>query len=589
MRLKGFRCFADASVDLEHVTIFAGPNNAGKSAFLQSIRRLVSVEINRHSVTGSHGGMGLLSSVSHLQLSPHDERSAAQSVSFGLSVERKSLDRALRAEFPPLAVHRGRRSQRASAKLPKELDHIEWPARVEASFPNGGLVSGLRFLPTEEATAPNKRAQEHEFDHAAHLVVRMIEALPVIVIPERRDFTRPPSLHLAPVEEEIYEDCVTADLLMPRLVHWICTEPARVKSVEQFTQQLLGRPVSISCAPADEALFVEVGDDGKRRIQDLGSGVTEVLTFALAMTEYDGGLLLYEEPELHLHPTVQQRVLDLLIERCVNGPWQAIVTTHSDHLLRAWNRNGVRCVEVARDGGTSTLSLSKGRDALRTLIERLGASGANVLGARTVIWVEGPSDAIYLRFFLREHLRASNLLDEVAEFEGYTFAFFGGALLTHTRLAEVSVPACVDLFLVHPGSYIVFDSDRTSATAPLGKGYAQEFEKTALAGRVWVTQGREIENYLPDHVLGWAAHGDPSKPLPTTIDRDYEVFYDQVQKTKADAGRGRAAQDASDKEKARFAEKAVAEMSRTGSPDPLARLDLRAQLTQLVKFIRRAG
>jgi hypothetical protein len=296
---------------------------------------------------------------------------------------------------------------------------------------------------------------------------------------------------------------------------------------------------------------------------------------------------LYEEPELHLHPAVQLRVLAHLASNAVRSTWQVLLTTHSEHFLAAWKQDGVRCMEVMRANGVSEMQATNGREALRRTIERLGSGPSSVLAARTVIWVEGPSDAIYLRYFLQHHAPA------LVEYEDFAFAFFGGALLTHTRLSDMPAADLVDLFAVHPKSYVVFDSDRASAVAPLGKDYAQQFVGTALADRVWVTAGREIENYLPDPILTWAACDDFGATVPASIERDFAVFHEQVSAVRAGAGRARAARDTSDEAKARFARDAVKLMREKATPltsfEPLARLDLREQLERLAKFISPPG
>lgn len=65
----------------------------------------------------------------------------------------------------------------------------------------------------------------------------------------------------------------------------------------------------------------------------VGVGVSQVLpVLVMGLAAEPGSLLLLEQPELHLHPAVQQRLGDFLMA-CVNGGRQVIVETHSDHLL----------------------------------------------------------------------------------------------------------------------------------------------------------------------------------------------------------------------------------------------------------------
>jgi predicted ATPase len=45
------------------------------------------------------------------------------------------------------------------------------------------------------------------------------------------------------------------------------------------------------------------------------------------------GLLLIEQPELHLHPAAQADVAELLVAAAKNGDRQFLVETHSEHLV----------------------------------------------------------------------------------------------------------------------------------------------------------------------------------------------------------------------------------------------------------------
>lgn len=512
-----------------------------------------------------------MASVSDFTLLPQDRRDAGPHLMFDLTVSNEALVRVESAGMREYRPH----GRRALVGLPAaEVSALRaslWPITIHGKF-GGDPPSGLSV--GDPRTGWN-----------AGSLLRLIDALPVVVLPERRDFTVPPSLRLPDAPKGIAENLVTADHLLPRFVHLACAAPDNLAAIEALAGNLLGAKLQTRGIPADEELHVSVGGDPFRRIQDLGGGVTEVLVLALTLTEYDGGLLLYEEPELHLHPAVQRRMLDHLASEAVRGTWQVLLTTHSEHFLAAWKQDGVRCVEVTRANGVSEMQATDGREALRRTIERLGPS--SVLAARTVIWVEGPSDAIYLRYFLQHHSPT------LVEYEDFAFAFFGGALLTHTRLSDMPVADLVDLFAVHPKSYVVFDSDRSAAGAALGKGYAQQFVGTALVDRVWVTAGREIENYLPDSILTWAARDDCDATVPSSIDRDFAVFHEQVKAVRDDADRARAARDTSDDAKARFAIDAVKLMKEKAiiptAFDPLARLDLRLQLERLARFIDPPG
>jgi hypothetical protein len=199
--------------------------------------------------------------------------------------------------------------------------------------------------------------------------------------------------------------------------------------------------------------------------------------------------------------------------------------------------------------------------------------------------VEGPSDATYLRFFI-------GLSDQdLSEYLDYLFAFFGGSLLKHHAASAVVIEDLIDMVGIHRNSVVVFDSDRVKTGAPLGKDYASLFQQRSGEGRLWTTWGREVENYLHEEVLCWAAgNKTPMKcrEYLRSIDRRHAVFADQVTALRDALGRKLAHQDASEKNKVKFAVAAVEHM-KDGKRDWLDVGDLRDRVQQLCALIRKAG
>jgi predicted ATPase len=74
-------------------------------------------------------------------------------------------------------------------------------------------------------------------------------------------------------------------------------------------------------------------------ITDVGFGVSQVLPI-LVLCYYapKGSTLIFEQPEIHLHPSVQAGLADIFIEVIKTRNIQIIIESHSEHLLRRLQR-----------------------------------------------------------------------------------------------------------------------------------------------------------------------------------------------------------------------------------------------------------
>jgi predicted ATPase len=74
-------------------------------------------------------------------------------------------------------------------------------------------------------------------------------------------------------------------------------------------------------------------------LTDVGFGVSQVLP-ALVLLYYvpEGSIILMEQPEIHLHPAVQSRLADVILQVSKQRNLQVIVESHSEHLLQRFQR-----------------------------------------------------------------------------------------------------------------------------------------------------------------------------------------------------------------------------------------------------------
>ena len=210
----------------------------------------------------------------------------------------------------------------------------------------------------------------------------------------------------------------------------------------------------------------------------------------------------FEELENNLHPALLRRLLGFLEDYAVREQCYMFLTTHSSTALDLFGSSkNAQIIHVSHDGESArTTRVAAHLDQLGVISE-LGAKPSDLLQANGIIWVEGPSDRVYLDRWL--HIFTEGKLSEGRD---YQCAFYGGALLARTqvRSPEEADRELVNLLRINPNIAIICDGDRSNADSPI-KARVERIrsEVQNISGaHIWITRAREIENYLPGSVIG---------------------------------------------------------------------------------------
>lgn len=93
----------------------------------------------------------------------------------------------------------------------------------------------------------------------------------------------------------------------------------------------------------------------------------------------------------------------------------------------------------------------------------LGLRASDLVQSNAVVWVEGPSDRVYMKAWLAE------IAPELIEGVHFSLLFYGGALLRHLSPDDPAVADFISLPRVNRNFWVVMDSDRTSEDQALGE------------------------------------------------------------------------------------------------------------------------
>jgi hypothetical protein len=309
---------------------------------------------------------------------------------------------------------------------------------------------------------------------------------------------------------------------------------------------------------------LEVHMDGKPLpLSSLGTGIHEVIILAVAATVVEKSILCIEEPEIHLHPTLQRQLLAFFADRTDN---QFFITTHSAALIDTPHAAVFR-VQLDEQHCTKVGRAVKPSEK-RAICDELGYRASDLLQANCIIWVEGPSDRIYLNHWIRA------CDSELVEGVHYSTMFYGGRLLNHLSEKDPEVEEFISLRVLNRNLVVLMDSDVNSKHEGINdtkKRIETEFSGDK-GGFAWVTAGKEIENYVPPELLTECV--EAVRPgLGRRVGR----------------GKYKTALPFVDQGNRRCVDKIKVANEVAQRPPDLSRFDLAERIEQLVSFIRRAN
>ncbi len=136
-------------------------------------------------------------------------------------------------------------------------------------------------------------------------------------------------------------------------------------------------------------------DKKKRSVKRMGEGFKRlfVILFYIFHPEYK--IILIDEPETHLHPSIIRRFLQLLKDENLKN--QIFFTTHHPSFVQAKYLSHIWRITRNKNQSTALYGLQKENVDLDRFVQEINDDNSGMLFSDKVLLVEGISDSIFMR------------------------------------------------------------------------------------------------------------------------------------------------------------------------------------------------
>ncbi len=212
-------------------------------------------------------------------------------------------------------------------------------------------------------------------------------------------------------------------------------------------------------------------------------------------------IYLLEEPETNLHPKLQRVLLEKIFSV---KKAQFFIATHSPIFINTIEDKEVSIFETK----TNTINLIYKQNSL---LNSLGIKASDMNQSNGIIWIEGPSDRIYIKKWLELWCKKTKKKIFIENIH-YSFSMYGGSILSHFTSNEEN--EFINMLKINRNIFIVIDNDNelkydTTLNRYEKRGvYGEtklriidELNSLSLKNNYWVTKQYTIESYLPNKLI----------------------------------------------------------------------------------------
>lgn len=492
LRIKNYKHIGDSYIGfdkLENLNILVGQNNIGKSTLLQSIEMLISEDVtNRELSTDTMLEFGFCPTETEIKNVFREDTSGGEIGINHFTFGAKYINEYISFEYQPI---------KAIGKEQITLSNI--PGIPQTQITSYKRIDNFNYLANNYLNNNIRRLKLIKLSADRNLV------------PEIQNSNRTVSEDGTGATNLLRQYLNVANLPNEVVENDILNALNQIMKPETHFERIMCQEIETTDGPNSKWEVQLVNENGKIPISNSGSGLKTILLVLIKLfletretTNYNfeplltNTVFIFEELENNLHPAIQRNLFEFLYQWAKENNSQIFLTTHSTVPINMFSgRDNVTLTHIKKENNQIITNSALSFIENEYILMSLGVRASDILKSNAVIWVEGPSDRIYINKWIELYSKGT-----LKENIHYQILFYGGRLLSHLTGKVDESNELIQLFRANLHSIIVIDSDKTDSKKRINQTklrIKKEFMQNQAI--VWITQGKEIENYLSRNIF----------------------------------------------------------------------------------------
>jgi len=262
-----------------------------------------------------------------------------------------------------------------------------------------------------------------------------------------------------------------------------------IGKVTDDIRRLIGA-TTLEINASNELKTLQLVIDGRpHKLSELGAGIAQLVVVLGNALIRSPSFIAIDEPETHLHPSLQLDFLTTLASYAKHG---VLYSTHSLGLARS---SSDRMYSVQSTSKGSIVRAYERTPRYAEFLGSMGIAGLEEIGWSKILLVEGPSDVRTFQQLLRKYGKDRQVV----------ILPLGGSSMINGK----TTPLLAEIVRMCPDVSAIVDSEKKSPNDPIAKDRIEFSNNCAqLKIKCLVTQKRATENYLSARCLN-EVFGDP--------------------------------------------------------------------------------